>query len=366
MNFIFKFNSIYECNNELKKEMTFMAKIKLLIFCLIIFYICNEEKKISKELTKNNSPKISIFLPIYNKGNYLQRSIGSLQSQTLKEIEIISVNDFSTDNSLDILKEMAKKDPRINIVNNEKNRGLLFSRGMGILNSKGEYIMCLDPDDQLPGRYILKFLYNKAKILNVDIIIFKLLKMPRSEKFNNTFSSNKIVKQPELFYNAFDKGRCLYDCIITNKLVKNKLFKDAFKIFERYIYGDTWNYHEDNIWSILMHKYAKSSLYLNRIGYIYYSNKDSLMENSENILEMKNLLYRHEMYKKILTDKREKKFLIAGLSQLLFIYNQNINIIKHNKEIKQLFINKMKKFKKEFQIPKNLLRQIALIIKKIS
>ena len=366
MNFIFKFNSIYDCNKKLNKEMIFMDKIKLLIFYLIILIISNEEKNISKQLTKNNSPKISIFLPIYNKGNYLQRSIGSLQSQTLKEIEIISINDGSTDNSLNILKEMAKKDPRISIVNNDKNRGLLFSRGMGILNSKGEYIMCLDPDDQLSGPNILRFLYNKAKKLNVDIIFFKLLKIPRSDKINNIIIFNKIINQPELFHNAFDKDGFLYDCIITNKLVKNKLFKDAFKIFKSYIYADKWNYHEDNIWSIIMHKYANSSLFLNRIVYIYYSNKDSLMENSANILEMKNLLYRHEMFKTILTNKREKKFLMAELSQLLFVFNQNINIIKHNKEIKKLFIIKMEEFKKKYQIPKILLRQITLIIHKIS
>ena len=214
-------------------------------------------------------------MPIYNREKYLQRSIGSLQSQTLQEIEIISVNDGSTDNSLNILKKMAKKDPRINIVNNEKNHGLLFSRGMGILNSKGEYIMCLDPDDKLQGPNILKFLYNKAKILNIDIIFFKLLKIPRNTKIKakNFFSSNKIIYQPELFYKAFNKKGYLCDFIITNKLVKNKLFKNAFKIFKNYIYGNKWNYHEDNIWSILIHKYANSSIFLNRITFNIFDKK---------------------------------------------------------------------------------------------
>ena len=222
MNFIFTFNSIYEYNKKLNEEMIFIFKIKLIIIYLIILIISNEGIEIPK--TNNNLPKISIFLPIYNKEKYLRRSIGSLQSQTLKEIEIIPVNDGSTDNSLNILKEMAKKDARINIVNNEKNHGLLFSRGMGVLNSKGEYIICLDPDDKLQGRNTLSFLYNKAKILNVDIIYFKLLKIPRSVKTDNFFSSNKIINQPELFYKVFNKYLYLCDFRITNKLVKNELF----------------------------------------------------------------------------------------------------------------------------------------------
>ena len=132
------------------------------------------------------------------------------------------------------------------------------------------------------------------------------------------------------------------------------------------LYGNKWNYHEDNIWSILVHKYAISSIFVNRYTYIYYSNKGSLKKDPPNILEMKNLLYRHEMYKAILTNKREEKFLIAELSLLLYLFKKNINIIKQNKKFQKLFINKMEEFKKEHKIPKILSKQITLIIHKIS
>ena len=124
--------------------------IKLLIFFFLIKYFINNNFFVSKEFDqKINIPKASIFLPIHNKEKYLKRSISSLQKQTLKEIEIIPINDGSTDNSLNILKNLEKQDSRIKIINNKNNSGLLFSRGMGILNRKGEYIMCLDPDDQI-------------------------------------------------------------------------------------------------------------------------------------------------------------------------------------------------------------------------
>ena len=145
-------------------------------------------------------------MPIYNKEKYLKRSIGSIQRQTLRDIEIIPINDGSTDNSLNILEKLAEKDPRITIINNEKNSGSLFSRGIGILKSKGEYLMCLDPDDQFRGRNNLKFLYDKARVLNVDIITFYIIYLPGRAKSDNFSSFNEIVKQPELYRNAFDRN----------------------------------------------------------------------------------------------------------------------------------------------------------------
>ena len=100
---------------------------------LLIYFFIYSLIKIQPLKQKYNGPKISIYMAIYNKSNYLMKSIGSIQSQTLKEIEIIAVNDYSTDNSLMILEELAKNDSRIRIVNNDKNYGLLYSRAMGII-----------------------------------------------------------------------------------------------------------------------------------------------------------------------------------------------------------------------------------------
>jgi len=84
---------------------------------LIILFFIYSLIKIQPLKNKYNGPKISIYLPIYNKSKYLVKSIRSIQCQTLKEIEIIAINDCSTDNSIDILKELAKNDSRIKIVN---------------------------------------------------------------------------------------------------------------------------------------------------------------------------------------------------------------------------------------------------------
>ena len=150
----------------------------IFVIIYILFISLTNNENIDKIMI---NPKISIFLPIYNKAQYLHRSIKSIQMQTLKNIEIIPVNDHSRDNSLEILKRMKKNDSRIKIINNNRNRGLLYSRAMGILNSKGEYIMNLDPDDELEGPDNLEFLYNITNNSKVDVVSFAFI---RKNEFN--------------------------------------------------------------------------------------------------------------------------------------------------------------------------------------
>ena len=177
------------------------------------------------KLSIQKKPKISIFLPIYNREKFLKRSIKSIQKQTLKDIEIIPVNDNSLDNSLKILKRMAKKDSRIKIVNNKRNRGVLYTRAMGILYSKGEYIMNLDPDDELEGPDNLEYLYNESNKYKVDIIsfsfLFKIKKRKKNLKKMNLCSNfRRIIFQPELLKSAHK----FKDYLIWNKIVKKEVF----------------------------------------------------------------------------------------------------------------------------------------------
>ena len=298
---------------------------------IIIFfpYFGFENKIIINSYKKNkNIPKITIFLPIYNKAKYLKRSINSIQRQTLKDIEIIPVNDGSTDNSLEILKELGQKDPRIKIINNKKNSGSLFSRAIAILNSKGEYLMSLDPDDEYIGKNSLKNLYSYAKKLNVDFISFFILYLPDKIKSTQFSPFNKIIKQPQLLKCAFSNENYLIDFYITNKLIKRNILENAIKIFKKEIYLQKWNYFEDNIWSILIYKYSNSSVFINKIIYNYYSkNNDSVMFNRGNILEMKNLIFRNKMFRKIFKEKNEEKYILAGYSELLDIFGKNIKLI---------------------------------------
>ena len=289
-------------------------------------------------LTNFKKPKIkiSIFIPIYNKENFINRCIQSIQAQSLKDIEIIAVNDHSNDNSLSILISLAKDDNRIKIINNGINKGLLYCRALGILSSSGDYLMNLDSDDYLRGSNSLKYLYYKAKRYNIDVITFGFLDKKLNQNINVCDKLNIIQKQPELFFSIFYPNNEIKDYYIWNKLIKRETFKKSYQNFKNEINTLNWNYFEDDIWNILVNKFANSKLCINRIIYIYDYNKDSLINKKQGIIEFQNLLFRHEMYKKLFSNKENERFLIAEyffllnrlesqLNELLLINDHNLN-----------------------------------------
>lgn len=101
--------------------------------------------------TKNKlETKISVIIPVYNKGKYLARCLDSVLKQTYTNFEIVAIDDCSTDNSLEILKEYEKKDPRIKLLINKENLGVCLSSNKCIDFAKGQYIARLDADDIMP------------------------------------------------------------------------------------------------------------------------------------------------------------------------------------------------------------------------
>ena len=115
-------------------------------------------------------PKVSVIIPVYNVEKYLHQCLDSVANQTLKDIEIICVNDCSKDNSLDILNEYAKKDSRIKIINFEENKGPGVARNAALDIAQGEYIMFLDPDDWYELN-ACETAYNQIVENNNDIVV---------------------------------------------------------------------------------------------------------------------------------------------------------------------------------------------------
>lgn len=114
--------------------------------------------------------KISIIVPVYNTEPYLGQCLDSIINQTLEDIEIICVNDGSTDNSLSVLEEYASKDNRIRIINQE-NKGQGFARNNGLKNVNGEYVLFVDSDDWIEIN-TCEVLYKKANELDLDMLFF--------------------------------------------------------------------------------------------------------------------------------------------------------------------------------------------------
>lgn len=115
--------------------------------------------------------KVSVIVPVYNAEKYLRQCMDSIVNQTLREIEILCVNDGSTDGSLDILKEYAKADGRVNIIS-QKNAGAGAARNTGLAQAKGEYLSFLDADDFFEPDMLEKA-YAKAKEGKADLVVFE-------------------------------------------------------------------------------------------------------------------------------------------------------------------------------------------------
>ena len=113
-------------------------------------------------MVKSPIPKISVIMPVYNGGKFIEESIRSILNQTFKDFEFIIINDGSTDNTSNIIKKFQKTDKRIILLNNKKNMGSADSFNFGIKKSKGEYIACFCADDiSHPKRLEVEFNYLK-------------------------------------------------------------------------------------------------------------------------------------------------------------------------------------------------------------
>lgn len=130
--------------------------------------------------------KVSIIIPIYNVEEYLEECLLSALKQTLKEIEIICVNDGTPDNSMNIVKKYAKEDPRIVIVEKE-NGGLSSARNAGMAAAKGEYVYFLDSDDYILEN-AMEVLYEQAHHNNLDDIYFDAESFFESEELKEEMS----------------------------------------------------------------------------------------------------------------------------------------------------------------------------------
>ena len=125
--------------------------------------------------------KISVIIPIYNDGKYLRQCLNSISNQSLKDIEIICINDGSTDDTSDILREYADNDKRIIIIN-QKNQGSAIARNNGLDIAKGEYIGFLDSDDMYINEKSLEILYKTARKYDAEMVSGNLKFLTKKRK----------------------------------------------------------------------------------------------------------------------------------------------------------------------------------------
>ena len=178
--------------------------------------------------------KVSIIVPIYNVEKYLDRCLERLINQTLKEIEIILVNDKSPDNSLIICNNYAQKDSRIKVINKEENEGLGFARNSGLNAATGEFVAFVDSDDYVDYNFYerlyevandVDIVYGSVKDVDATGNVIRVYNNPLDndcfcEKEVNTVLYNMLGKYNKDIYFSAAVWRAIYrrDLIVRNKI----------------------------------------------------------------------------------------------------------------------------------------------------
>jgi len=248
---------------------------------------------------------ISVIIPVYNVEKYLEKCLNSVIRQTLEDIEIICVNDGSTDNSQQILKEYAQKDERIKIVD-KKNGGLSSARNAGLDAATGEYCYFLDSDDWIELNTLEK-LYKIIITESVDTVVHSAINIPEDD------SCIEMANDCQKWFDSFRKENGIYDVPIEiNRKIPtvawNKLYRmDIINKYHCRFPEGLVNEDELFIWTYMIH--CKNYYYLDEKLYNYLRRSDSIMgtrDNSPKVLDILGI--EEEIYKIVKKYKNIKEY----------------------------------------------------------
>lgn len=218
-----------------------------------------------------NKPEISVIVPVHNTEKYLAECLDSILNQTFTDIEVICIDDKSDDSSLDILREYEQKDSRIRVFKNEINKGLGYTRNLGIELAEGKYINFVDSDDYIPPHAYEK-LYEYIELNDTDFVVGNV----------SQFNENLIWKE-FLFKTIFENIpesipkthiskniSLVYDTISVNKIIRRSFLK-KYEIR----FPEDGLLYEDIPFSMKLHCFSSSISILNEEIYFWRVRADS-------------------------------------------------------------------------------------------
>ncbi|EAK0826039.1 glycosyltransferase family 2 protein [Campylobacter fetus] len=214
-------------------------------------------------------PKISVIIPCFNAEGFLKECLESLLNQSFKDIEVIAINDGSSDDTLDILNKFASIDSRITIID-QQNSGASAARNAGIKASNGKFIMFLDSDDFLSSNEILHKLYNIALNLDADLVFgdFNYYKNGEIRYQKNYICDEGIVDKEQFLFDYFtlNPSKSTFPTVCA-KIIKTEILKNNNLEFLKDVFiAEDANLNAKIIW--LANKIAKLNdpIYNYRIG----------------------------------------------------------------------------------------------------
>ena len=272
--------------------------------------------------------KVSVCIPVYNVEAYIQRCIESLLSQSLKDIEIIIVNDCTLDSSMEIVREYALKDSRIRIVEHDVNHGLMMSRRTGYMIARGDYITFCDSDDSLPSD-ALELLYNEAIATEADIVSGTIACISIDGNHHRwadklSYGTDRISAFKSLLSMEFKHNLC-------SRLFRRELLQN----YPYNTYENTTN-GEDGMLFYQVIQNAKKIVKIDSVVYNYYQN----LQSSTNA--------------KISND---------ALMRLVLFYNYVVSISCFDRELKYLSLRYSTYNLNEFALGQGYSRMRSIVLK---
>jgi glycosyltransferase involved in cell wall biosynthesis len=296
----------------------------------------------NKKYNKEDNPIISVIVIVYNQKYCIHNAIRSIQNQSIKNLEIIIIDDCSSDNSNEIIKKYQEEDNRIILIKHEVNQGKIKSRSDGVRIASGKYITVLDGDDGLIHKDILNHSLYIANLGNLDVVEFKIMafnRRSRKQLLNKyTMENNDILYQPKLrtkffFFNNDPRYRAFQNRNICGKIIRNKIFKKVLNRIGTKYTEDYILFYEDTIMAFTLFQIANSYYYMKEEGY-YYSKEDKgsklLLSTINNFIPKVNetiikgidpIKYLQFLVEKTRNNKIERQLIYHEIISINYVWN---------------------------------------------
>ena len=284
------------------------------------------------------NPSVTVVIPVYNCQNSITRTISSIQNQNMIDIEILLVNDKSSDGTLSIIKNAQKADKRIKLINNYKNMGTLYSRSIGVLQAKGKYIFPLDNDDMFFDDDVFNVIYGEAYNSNYDIVGFNTINAfnykARIEEMKNgchMHDTNFTIYKPELsLFGISDNGRFkVIEVHIWSKCIKNSIYKRAVNSLGKERYNLFMSWDEDASMVFVLFNVAESYRYITKYGII----KINRINSAENSMPNSHKLFGEIFFLDVIFDFTKNDFTSKKFAVYQAIKLRNCKFFESRNEI---------------------------------
>lgn len=292
-----------------------------------------------------SAPKISVIIPVYNAGETLEKCLDSIRSQTYKNIEIICVDDESTDDSYISCREFAKKDKRIKCIQ-KKNGGVASARNEGLKYATGEYVTFVDQDDWIEPEMYEK-MSDVAQKENADMVVCNYSKDTEDVimKMKNIDNIDCIINSREnmIKYSFYREKYRGFAAFVWNKIFRRKVLEDNNITFEEGLKrGD------DVLFCIRFFTKIEKAAYVDEHFYHYIQRESSITHtlNADNISRLADILKGYQLAISLL-EKEKKYTAVRGYLKCFFVYHASILYELAEKE-------KLDKEKEEFRGAMNL------------